>query len=277
MSLFICPICGKPLIKGEKSYKCENNHSFDIASQGYINLMPTEKNHENAGDNAEMMIARREFLESGAYSPLLDALKVEVKKLLSASKDKTYKSTVIDAGCGEGYYTAGIKKYIDESSINTEFSGIDIAKRGIRYAMGRDKDISFAVAGIYNMPYGDNKADIILNIFAPVCEREFSRVLKSGGTLLIVGPAKNHLYGLKKAIYDNPYYNEENKYDFKDFTHIEDLKVEGNIVVTGKNIHNLFTMTPYFFNTPLKEAERLDKIEKLETPIDFVINVLRKN
>lgn len=275
MSLFICPICSEPLEKNQKTYICKNHHSFDIASQGYVNLMPTEKSHENAGDNADMMIARREFLNTGAYSPLLDALKVEVEKLLKL-KGESGKFKVFDAGCGEGYYTVGIKQYIESCGLNAEFAGIDIAKRGIRYAQNRDKDVSFAVAGIFNMPFKNDSADIILNIFAPVCEREFSRVLKSGGELLIVGPSKNHLFGLKKLIYDNPYFNEENIYDFNEFTHVEDIRVEGNIIVEGKNIRNLFTMTPYYFNTPQSEAKRLDDVEKLETPIDFVINVLRK-
>lgn len=274
MSVFTCPVCGGELNKNDRTYFCPNGHSFDAAASGYVNLMPTGKPHANAGDNAEMMAARSTFLNAGFYSSLRDRISKEVAAAVKSSKSK--RPLVIDAGCGEGYYTVGIADYLKKSAINAEVAGIDVSKRGIKYASKRSNSVSFAVAGIFSLPFADKSADAVVNIFAPVCEAQFSRVLCPGGSLFIVGPGKNHLMGLKSAVYDTPYLNEENVYDFKDFEPPMQIRVHDDITVTGENIHNLFTMTPYYYNTPLDEAKRLEKLERLETPIDFIITVLKK-
>lgn len=274
MSVFTCPVCGAELNKNDRTYACPNGHSFDAAASGYVNLMPTGKPHANAGDNAEMMAARSTFLSAGFYSCLRNKLAETVAEALKNSANM--RSLVIDAGCGEGYYTVGIADYLKNSGISADVAGIDVSKRGIKYASKRSNEVFFAVAGIFSLPFADCSADAVVNIFAPVCEAEFSRVLRPGGSLFIVGPGKNHLMGLKSIVYDTPYLNEENVYDFKDFEKPTEIRVHDDITVSGENIHNLFTMTPYYYNTPLEEAKRLEGIPKLETSIDFVITVLKK-
>lgn len=274
MSVFTCPVCGGELNKNDHTYNCPNGHIFDAAASGYVNLMPTGKPHANAGDNAEMMAARSTFLSAGFYSSLRDRLAALVASALK--KSANINPLVIDAGCGEGYYTAGIADYLEKNKINAEVAGIDVSKRGIKYASKRNDKVSFAVAGIFSLPFADKSADALINIFAPVCEAQFSRVLRPGGSLFIVGPGKNHLMGLKSVVYDTPYLNEENVYDFKDFETPYEIRVHDDITVTGENIHNLFTMTPYYYNTPHEEAKRLEGLLKLETTIDFVITVLKK-
>ena len=71
----ICPVCGKDLQHGEKEYRCENRHSFDIASQGHVNLLVVQQKHSlNPGDTREQVLSRRSFLEGGFYEPIANAL-----------------------------------------------------------------------------------------------------------------------------------------------------------------------------------------------------------
>jgi 23S rRNA (guanine745-N1)-methyltransferase len=72
---FICPLDGKPLSLNERSWHCDNNHSYDVAKQGYVNLLPVQnKRSKDPGDSKAMVQARREFLEQGHYQPLAQAL-----------------------------------------------------------------------------------------------------------------------------------------------------------------------------------------------------------
>ena len=70
--VLICPVCGAPLARQGGSYVCPGRHTFDRARQGYTNLLLRPAGQH--GDNREMILARRAFLESGAYAPLKDAI-----------------------------------------------------------------------------------------------------------------------------------------------------------------------------------------------------------
>ena len=107
MSVYICPVCGRPLVKTYKVMRCENNHSYDISSKGYVNLLGPGKSVR--GDDADMVAARRRFLNSGSY----DALRVGICKVL----EKIPFELLLDAGCGEGYYTKQICKKFEKAEI----------------------------------------------------------------------------------------------------------------------------------------------------------------
>ena len=99
--MFICPICKTKLNTHGKTYRCENNHSFDVAKQGYVNLLPVNKKHsDNPGDSKEMVLARRAFLESGYYDCFTEKLREIINSLFNGKE----KITIADCGCGEGYY-----------------------------------------------------------------------------------------------------------------------------------------------------------------------------
>lgn len=273
MPVFRCPVCKSGLERLSAVYKCQNGHSFDIASQGYVNLLPSGKNRANAGDNAQMIAARSRFLDSGYYACLKDAVAMNA---LKAAENSVEQPLVVDAGCGEGYYTSGIADCLEAHGIAASVSGIDLSKRGIARASKRYKNVQFAVAGIFDMPYADSSADVIVSIFAPLCESEFRRILKPSGTLIVVTPGRDHLLGLKRVLYDNPYLNDEDKYCPQGFRFMDSQRVQKEITVKGEHVHDLFTMTPYFYNTPAEAAERLKSINELITPIDFIITVLEK-
>ena len=100
---YICPVCGNALEKREKQYICANSHSFDIARQGYVNLLRTNRSKDKRhGDDKRMVAARTAFLDAGYYAPLRDAIAAAATEYTSGD------AGVLDAGCGEGYYTAHV-------------------------------------------------------------------------------------------------------------------------------------------------------------------------
>ena len=182
-SLFRCPVCGESLVREERAYRCPNRHSYDIAKEGYTYLLPPNQKHSAApGDDKGMAVSRREFLSKGYYSPLLEAL---CREIGSRTADAP---TLLDTGCGEGYYTAGIFHALRESGKSPRMAGTDISKAILRYAAKREKDIEFAVASSYHLPLPDESADILLNCFSPLALEEFTRVLRPGGYFFYVVP-----------------------------------------------------------------------------------------
>ena len=171
MTVFICPLCQTHFQQKNSTQICANNHHFDIAKEGYLNLLPVNaKNSKNPGDNKEMMNARRGFLNSDGYLPLAQKLTELIKSLLTEKKQ----AHLLDLGCGEGYYTNLIANSLPEETI---LSALDISKIAIRYAAKRNKKINFCVASAYDVPLSDNSLDILLRIYAPSLDSELHRLL----------------------------------------------------------------------------------------------------
>ena len=71
----LCPICGETLINDDRRWVCPRRHSFDIARQGYVNLLAVQQKHSlHPGDTRQQVLARRSFLDGGFYAPIADAL-----------------------------------------------------------------------------------------------------------------------------------------------------------------------------------------------------------
>ena len=273
MSLFHCPICGAPLTSEPTRYVCPARHSYDIAKEGYTYLLPPNQKHSAApGDDKGMAAARRDFLSKGYYAPLLNAL---CREILSGAGDAP---AILDTGCGEGYYTAGIYQALCAAGKSPRMAGTDISKFILRHAAKREKNIEFAVASSYHLPLANASVDILLNCFSPLALEEFLRVLKPGGTFLYVVPAADHLWELKQVLYDNPYPNEEKETPYEGFTYQSIVPVDADISLENQaDIHALFQMTPYYWKTPKSGAERLTALDTLTTRISFRIHVFRKN
>ena len=160
-SLFRCPVCGGPLDREERVYRCADRHSYDIAKEGYTYLLPPNQKHSAApGDDKAMAAARRDFLSAGYYQPLLNTL---CSRILSLTGEKP---VILDAGCGEGYYTSGIDQALTAAGKTPRMAGIDISKFILRLAAKREKNIEFAVASCYHLPFPDNTADVLLDCFS---------------------------------------------------------------------------------------------------------------
>ncbi len=272
MSIFLCPICQKPLSRGEKAYTCPNRHSYDIAAAGYTHLLPAnKKNSLQPGDDKGMVASRAAFLSKGYYAPLRQAL-CELSLALSGER-----VTVFDSGCGEGYYTAGIYDSLCDAGREVQLAGIDISKFAVQRAAKKVRRGEFAVASAYHLPVGENSCDLLINCFSPLALSEFHRVLKPGGHFFYVVPGRDHLWEMKEILYPNPYPNEEKLTPYEGFSYVEVRRVKDTVTLTSQeDIFALFRMTPYYWKTPKEGVEQLKTLQTLTTTIDFDIHVFRK-
>lgn len=269
--MLICPKCGGKLAREGKSFLCPQKHCFDIAKSGYVNLLTSDRmNSALPGDNKLMVQSRKKFLDKGYYSPLADALCSTVMRYARTG------CTVLDAGCGEGYYTEKIAAALD--GMAAEILGLDISKYAADYAAKRTKAARFAVASVFRMPVETESCDIVTSLFAPWCGGEVLRVLKRGGVLIMVIPSERHLWQLKCAVYDEPYPNAVKDYGLDGFEFLGAEKVSGEIFLhCGEDIQALFSMTPYFYKTGAEGHERLERLEKLTTEIGFEVLTYKKS
>lgn len=266
MSILICPVCGENLSKSEKSYTCTNNHSFDISKSGYVNLLLSKHIGKTVhGDNKLMVQARKNFLEKGYYKPLCDALCEAVKKYLDGK-------IILDAGCGEGYYTSAVAKTVPEAKIY----GIDISKTAADSAAKRKDGVTYAAASVFHIPVSDKSCNMLITLFAPYCSEEFIRVLKNGGVMIMAIPSENHLWELKQAVYDTPYKNEVKPYELDGFDFVDKKRISYRISLDSQeDIQSLFSMTPYYYRTGAEQKARLEALENLETQVDFELLIYR--
>ena len=273
MSLFICPVCKGNLDDDGKRLFCKNGHSFDKAAEGYTHLLLANKmNSKIPGDSKEMAASRSAFLNKGYYAPLLEKLGGIIENLSGVNE-----ISLLDCGCGEGYYTSGIYERLSGAGISPKVAGFDISRPSVKRAAKRNKNIEFAVASVFDIPVLCSKFDILLNVFSPLAVSEYHRVLKDGGYYIYVVPAAKHLWELKAAIYDKPYENSESDIEYKGFEHVKTERVRYEFTLDNKeDIASLFQMTPYYWKTSAKGAEKLKSLEKLTTKAAFDIHIYKK-
>lgn len=272
MSLFLCPICGAPLSRNERAYRCPSGHSYDISREGYVHLLPANRMHSKSpGDDKGMAAARNRFLSGGYYAPLREAL------CHLALAHTGPKGTVLDSGCGEGYYTEGIWRSLRDAGKSVQMAGVDISKFALRWAARRAPEVEFAVASAYRLPVADASVDLLVNCFSPLGLEEFHRVLRPGGWFFYVVPASDHLWELKEVLYDSPYPNPEEAIPYDGFRYEEIRPVEAVLSLPDRqSIHDLFQMTPYYWKTPRSGAERLEQLDRLTVRAAFRIHVFQK-
>lgn len=181
----VCPVCSGTLHHEPGVLRCSDRHSFDIAREGYVNLL-TDADRERGirGDSRAMLHARRRFLDGGHFAPLLDALRDEADGA----------RCVMEVGCGEGYYIGNL------AHEQARFIGIDIARDAVRMAAQRYRHATFAVANARRRLYVEPASvDVLLSIFAPRNPAEFARVVMQGGSLVIVVPSRAHMANVRAA------------------------------------------------------------------------------
>lgn len=191
--IWACPHCKAPLSPNVRAVRCDQGHSFDMAREGYINLLPAHHKHSKMpGDSLSMVLARRRLLASGLYEPLAKTIAQHFKAAAITS--------VLDIGCGEGYYDA----HIAAENPLVKVYGVDIAKPAVRIAAKTLPNQQYAVASNSRLPVLDDAVDAVLKVFAPSNDSETLRVLKTNGIYLEVGPVSRHLWELRTALYDTP-------------------------------------------------------------------------
>ena len=262
-----CPVCAAEMQADESGKSCRcagtRTHSYDFARSGYLNLT---RPGEGEGDLREAISARRLFLNAGYYEPL----SIEINRILQ----KLDAQNVLDAGCGEGYYT---NRMAEERTV----LGVDLSRAGIdaaaKHAKQNNTNAAFAVGSIFSLPVADATCDVVTNLFAPCCENEFSRVLKDGGHLILVGAGERHLMGLKQVLYENPYLNPGRADLPAQMKEVDRRRLAYTVTVEGREaIDALFSMTPYYWRTSEADRAKLNAIESLTTELDFDIFTYQK-
>lgn len=270
MGLFCCPLCGKKLTQQQGALRCPNWHSFDVSAEGYTHLLPANRKHSAVpGDDKQMVAARRRFLEAGFYAPFAEKL----CELVNETMCEQAAPVLLDAGCGEGYYTAKIAAEAPALKV----AGFDISKFAVKAAAKKYPGIEFAVASIFHIPVPAETVDCVVDIFAPAVPEEFARVLKKGGRWIYAVPGARHLYGMKQVLYPQPYENEVKDTAYPGFVFEKRVPVQAEIgLADADSIEALFSMTPYYWNTPKEGADKLRALTALHTEIAFDFLVYRR-
>lgn len=268
---FKCPVCGE-LLTGEKTLACKNNHCFDVARQGYVNLLRSNQaSGKRHGDDALMVKARTAFLGRGYYSCLLDGITEQLDEFLGE------RAVIADLGCGECWYTSKIYSHLTESGRDTGIYGIDISKTALISGAKRCRELNLAVGSIAALPIPDGSCNAVLSVFAPYNAAEVLRITEPGGYFIKVVPLERHLIELKSVIYDNPYENKAELENLPGFELVMQTRVEKKLLIdSAEDISNLFKMTPYYYKTGRDDQQKINSLTSLETTAQFLIETFVK-
>lgn len=274
--LLICPVCQTALARFDHTLKCSHQHSFDIAREGYVNLLLKKP----LGDTREMLQARRHFLERDHYRPLSDTLNELISSHLHHASSPI---AILDAGCGEGYYLGRLQQYLAHRLplLQCGYVGVDISKDAIRMAAKRYREALFVVADLKErLAFADAAFQVLLNIFAPRNAQEYARVLAPGGLLAVAIPGPTHLLQLRSALHLLSIEQDKQHHVVEQFAGEFDLiaakPVAYEIHLTAPEIALAVMMTPNYWHLSDEIQKNMAEMTDLQTQVEFICLLLRK-
>ncbi len=272
----ICPLDGEPLTQLGHTLRCPDGHSFDVARQGYVNLLPVQnKRSRDPGDSREMVAARRRFLNAGHYQLIADSVASAVLDTFSG----TAIASCLDAGCGEGYYLRCLQQLIAaEGHCPAELMGIDISKWAVQAAAKSQPGGTWLVASNARLPVASSSVDTVLCMFGfPILE-EFSRILKPQGTLVLVEAGPSHLVELRNIIYASTKDEHTSEKQFLvGFDRCERMLVKHKLLLNSASaIADLLVMTPHMYRANAQGRSAALALSKLTLTVDVSITCWRK-
>lgn len=278
LTQLLCPIDKSELQQDGNTWRCQNNHCFDIAKQGYVNLLPVQKKKSlDPGDSKKMIAARRDYLNSGAYQTLAIALADTVNNLCSDRSD----IAILDAGCGEGYYLNTVCEKILETDINLMATGLDISKWAVRSCKSRNPKLNGLVASNREIPLPDQSQDIVLCTFGFPVFDEFKRVLKPNGHIVMADPGSEHLIELRSAIYDTVRRNPPADISAaltQGWQLNDSISVSFSTpALASAQLEQLLIMTPHLYRASREGRERAAQLRDLTITGDVVIRVISQS
>ena len=276
-----CPHCQAALHRLAHAYRCANGHSFDVARQGYVNLLtPSRRHSKDPGDNREMVLARRRVMESGLYAPIAAGVADAVLAGLPAGLGPDAVS-VLDAGAGEGYYLAHLMDTLAEQApgVSAQCYGLDVSRHGMQYATHRTKTATWVVASVVDLPVVSASLDVLLSVFAPLAPAELQRVLRPGGALIVAAPGAEHLGALREILYPavRPHRPDAFLHAIAArFALVAEVAVRYEVeLATPGLVGDLLTMTPFGWNIDRERRLRAEQAAPLWTAMDVVIRTFR--
>lgn len=307
MSLFVCPLCQSPLQPTPDTWRCDGSlnpkqtsHPFDVARQGYVNLLPVQQKKSKApGDSQASIEARKRFLNAGHYEKLQALIVQQVQQLLTAVTEQDKQPTNwLDIGCGEGYYTQAMAQ-MGSDTIDTLIAAdiskpalVELAK--VSKAAGKlwyqqDKETPAKTTAIYplvtsaaHLPLRAHSVSGISSIFSPILPTAFAEVLTDKGYLIIAKPDAGHLASMRAALFDDVREHDSDKFLQEldpQFTLIDTHRVSTDMSLSVSDLTDLMTMTPYAYRAKSgKRQALLAAVEKeaFSTEAKFVVYVLQK-
>lgn len=280
----LCPYCQERLRRQGRRSLCPNGHAFDLAREGYLNLLPARRpGLPPPGDSAAMLHARRRFLDGGYYQPLSDALNMEISRAVDVDT-ATNAIHLLDAGCGEGYYLGRLHASLRErlpKRHQIDSVGVDIAREAIRLAARRYQDIQFVVADTRSfIPCADATIDVLLNVFAPRNSPEFARIVAPAGLLVIAIPTPAHLQELRDVVPLLGIQDEKRRRIFDefqdDFLSVDERTVEYRDDLEQAALIDLLEMMPSIRHTTAESLTHLRALNRHTVTFSFQILILRR-
>lgn len=266
MAIIICPLCRHALERSDKIWRCDKGHSFDVAREGYVNLLPVQhKNSRDPGDDPQMVMARREFLQAGHYQPLREA----VLKLLAPLQAQS----ILDLGCGEGYYTDVF------TQVASEVVGLDIARPAIRLAAKRYPNITWLVGSGALLPLANASIDVVSNMFTQLHIDEMQRVLTPTGYVLVVTPAPDHLWSIRQQLFEEVRAHDPEKFlaGFETLFELQSQQqVRFPLNLNQQSLQQLLVMTPYAWKAKQERREALAASEGQVTEAAFSMLLFKR-
>lgn len=282
----ICPHCGGFLHREGASLFCDGHtgrrHCYDIASSGYVNLLPPGKGgNARTGDDGAMIAARSAFLGGGYYDCISDAAAEVAWNALSHRRNCLH---FCDAGSGEGYHTRRMACRLSEvSGLPIVGCGIDASKKGAAAGAKGCRNLpenvllSFAAGNIFSLPVAEDSLDIVFSLFAPIPAEEVSRTLREDGILTVVAAGPRHLWELRCLLYDEPREGNAEAATPAGFILADKQTVRRVVHIPDTAaLQALFTMTPFYYRTPESGRMRLLNTPSLDVSIEADIYVFRK-
>lgn len=272
-----CPLDGNPMRREGQTWRCESGHSFDVARQGHIHLLPVQhKRSRDPGDSKEMVAARQRFLSAGHYRPIADA----VSRLaladpptaeVGAKEDAIH---CLDAGCGEGYY---LRQLAEACPPETPFAllGLDISKWAVLSAAKQERSTdheraSWVVASNAKLPVQNAVLDRLLCLFGFPVYPEFARVLKPGGVLIQADVGPDHLRELREIIYPTLKPERERSTTVPEGLALQSVEtVRDSLTLNdAQTIADLLAMTPHLYRASAQGRARAEALKSLTVTVD---------
>ena len=313
VSLFICPLCQSPLQPAADTWRCDGSlnpqqtaHPFDVARQGYVNLLPVQQKRSKApGDSQASIEARKRFLNAGHYQPLQALICQKMVELLVKneliSKQTSKPVNWLDVGCGEGYYTQAMSQTGMDTLIAADISKpavVELAKASkATHSLWYQKEVTVdsklaegsKTAVIYplvtsaaHLPLRKHSINGISSIFSPILPTAFNDVLTSKGYLIIAKPDAGHLSAVREALFDDVREHDSDKF-LQDlapyFTLLNTYNVSTELTLSADDLADLLTMTPYAYRARSEKKQALLAsvvTEKFATEAKFIVYVMQK-
>jgi 23S rRNA (guanine745-N1)-methyltransferase len=274
---FECPLDELPLEVGARTLTCANGHSFDVSAQGYVNLLPVQfKASRSPGDSKPMVDARRRVLDAGLFDPLADAVaEVVGEHMAGGGRD----ALLVDAGCGEGFYTARLARALPGPSPTV--LGIDISKWAVTAAAKRHRHIAWAVASNRRIPVRRGSAAMITSLFGFETWEAWAALQSSGQRVTVVDAGPLHLIELREIIYESVRIHDAPPNDSalsSGYSLIAESGVRFGVGADGGGIlADILEMTPHGHKSTAAAHAAVHSLDRLKLTIDALIRVYRRD